>query len=461
MTDTKVLLQKIAALRQRLSESAELPDIEQKVQAGATHNRLIEATLKSALQTEHATPTPEGMRLSGRGARLLRKGRESLQALRAIADDAEFESLDDENALAQLHREATAMIEMILRTAQAFPTSMSAQLRLCDGLEVVLTEVDERIALLRVGLANRKQQTSRIDEMAIYLRGLAAKQPAGLEPLQALADALIAEANRGEPLRFLYAAPVEPARFAAAHGLTVAQVLARVLRDDTEWQPQLQLAVMAALVHDVGMACVPAEVLSVEGPLDSNERRLVEKHTIVAESMLEKLWPGGAWPVEAACAHHERSDGTGYPLGRHEIQIAPFVKLLAACDVYAALCAERPHRPAFDTRTALTETLLLAERGYLDRAWVERLLLLSFYPVGSAVELNDGAAGLVIATHPAPVGIAYPDRPIVQVLCDAQGHPPAFPLVIDLLERTDCRIARGLSAADRLTRLGKQYPQVI
>ena len=50
-------------------------------------------------------------------------------------------------------------------------------------------------------------------------------------------------------------------------------------------------------------------------------------------------------------------------------------------------------------RTALTDTLLLADRGALDRHCAERLLHLSFYPVGSVVELADGAVGLVVATH--------------------------------------------------------------
>src|SRR5207302_2874821 len=108
------------------------------------------------------------------------------------------------------------------------------------------------------------------------------------------------EAKAGQPLRFLYASPVDPARFAAAHGLTVAQVLARLLKDDAEWQPQLQLALMAALVHDVGMVRVPAEVLLTPGSLSDDQRRLVEKHTAIAEAMLTRLWPGGGWPIEAA-----------------------------------------------------------------------------------------------------------------------------------------------------------------
>src|SRR5207248_11469076 len=113
------------------------------------------------------------------------------------------------------------------------------------------------------------------------------------------------------------------------------------------------------------------------------------------------------------------------------------VRLLAVCDVYAALCAPRPHRPAFDTRTALTDTLLLAERDALDKFQAERLLLLSFYPVGSVVELSDGSAAAVVATHPGQRGLTNPARPIVTLLADGQGQPLPFPRMIDLLQQPD------------------------
>ena len=266
-----------------------------------------------------------------------------------------------------------------------------------------------------------------------------------------LADVIVDEAKAGQPLRFLHASPIDPSRFAAAHCLTVAQVLARLLLDDAEWQPQLQLAIMTALVHDVGMTRVPAEVLLTQGPLDSDQRRLIEKHTHIAEGMLTPLWPGGGWPIEAATCHHERNDGTGYPAGQREIGLSSIVRLLAVCDVYAALCAPRPHRPAFDTRTALTETLMLAERDYLDKASAELLLMLSFYPVGSTVELNDGTVGLVIATQRGPDGLTHPDRPVVYLAADAQGQPFDWPRVVDLLEHKDRSILRGLSADERRT----------
>jgi hypothetical protein len=90
----------------------------------------------------------------------------------------------------------------------------------------------------------------------------------------------------------------------------------------------------------------------------------------------------------------------------------------------------------------MTEVLLLAERDYLDKTCAERLLLLSFYPVGTTVELNDGAIGRVIDTHKSALGLSHPDRPIVQLTTDANGQPLAWPFIIDLLQHKDRSILR-------------------
>ncbi len=270
---------------------------------------------------------------------------------------------------------------------------------------------------------------------------------------------MVQEARNGEPLRFLHAGANDPARFAAAHGLTVAQVLARLLLHDP--QAPVQLAVMAALVHDVGMVCVPAELLAKPDVLSDQERRIVEKHAAAGGPMVAPLWPGGGWPIDAVTDHHERPDGTGYPLGHKDIQLAEPVRLLAVCDVYAALCCPRPHRPALDTRTALTETLLLAERDALDRQQAERLLALSFFPAGSVVELTDGSSAFVLAAHPGQRGLTNPARPIVLLLTDSQSQPLALPQVIDLVEERERSVVRSLATTERRRLLGRRYPELV
>src|SRR5262249_54826576 len=120
------------------------------------------------------------------------------------------------------------------------------------------------------------------------------------------------------------------------------------------------------------------------------------------------------------------------------------------------LCAPRSHRPPLDPRTALTDTLLMAERGKLDRYAAETLLTLGFYPVGTVVELDDGSTGVVLAPRHTPPLAA---RPPVAVLVPAGGRPLPAPAYVDLAQRDGPAIVRSLGYPDRLRRLGRAYPE--
>jgi HD-GYP domain-containing protein (c-di-GMP phosphodiesterase class II) len=358
------------------------------------------------------------------------------------------------------YRDSVAMTDTTLRMVQAFPDAPSAQLRLCAGLEAILGVVAQRLALLGAALDQRRREAERIDTLAGLLTALHAGQPPDVSPYVALAEALVEEANQLAPLRLLNDTPERLARFVACHSLTVAQVLARVVRGDPEWRGRAVEVVLAALVHDAGMLDVPVDVLARPGPLDDDQRRRVEGHVRTGAELASRLLPSGPWLAEAVAAHHERLDGTGYPNGLRELQLGPLPRLLAVCDVYAALCVPRPNRPARETRTALTDTLMQAEAGALDRFHAERLLHLSFYPVGSVVELADGAVGVVVATPSARRDLNAPARPVLALLTDSQGRPLAMPQHLDLAQVESRSIVRSLSAAERRDLLGRRYPEL-
>jgi HD-GYP domain-containing protein (c-di-GMP phosphodiesterase class II) len=220
-------------------------------------------------------------------------------------------------------------------------------------------------------------------------------------------------------------------------------------------------SVLAALVHDVGMLRVPAEILAQRRPFTDSDRRVVEGHTRIGAEIVARLMPSGSWLAEAAAGHHERLDGTGYPGGLREMQVTPLVSLLAVSDVYAALCSPRPHRAALDPRTALTDTLLLAEKGALDKQHAERLLLLSFYPVGSVVELADGAIGVVVATHMSRRDLNAPARPVLALLIDDKGQPLPATQHVDLAQWDNRSIVRALQPEQRRQVLGPHYPEFL
>jgi HD-GYP domain-containing protein (c-di-GMP phosphodiesterase class II) len=500
MNDTEALLSKISALRQRLEQAqglvneagaavADLAEgedaparrlavLQRRAAVGHEHAALLDSALRQ--MSDPARPVDEGRRLpswlTARARRVLERGRELLGELRALADDfpevppsyrgaaaAPRPRPDPDtpaDPLAAFYRETVAMTDTTLRTVQAFPDAPSVQLRLCEGLEAVLSVVGQRLAVLGATVGRRRREAERIDTLADLLTTLQAEANPDVKPYKELAEAILDEAEHNAPLRFLYAAPEEPARFVACHSLTTAQVAARVARGDPEWRGRALEPVLAALVHDAGLLSVPAAVLAHPGPLDDEQRRAVEGHVRAGAALAERLLPIGAWLAEAVAGHHERLDGTGYPAGLRELQIVPLPRLLAVCDVYAALCCPRPHRPARETRTALADTLLLAEQGALDRYHAEKLLHLSFYPVGSVVELADGAVGVVVATPVSRRELSAPARPVLAVLTDGRGRELPLPEHVDLAQCDSRSIVRSLSPAERRDALGRRYPEL-
>ena len=126
--------------------------------------------------------------------------------------------------------------------------------------------------------------------------------------------------------------------------------------------------------HDFGKTNVPLKILKKRDPLTRNEKKLLEHHAIAGYVLLAYyLKDEKNLSARVARDHHERRDGSGYPLG---ITLKDrLVEIVAVSDIYDALIASRPYRPEpFDNRTALEEITEIAHRGAIS--WdIMRLLV--------------------------------------------------------------------------------------
>jgi HD-GYP domain-containing protein (c-di-GMP phosphodiesterase class II) len=483
-----VLLNRIAEFRRRLETMPRLMPADgpaarqneesirgpEPVVAGSRAQAIIENSLRQLATSGDVDPPP----LAERARRLLIEAHGLVTRLKALADEPLLDSPRPANEAARVadplvihFRETAALAEAAVRYAATFPPATDEQTRLCEGLEGLIDAGRRRFELLAGAVERRRTEEARIDRLARFLLSMdlgdGAIDPA---PILDLADTLLAE-EPGRPMRWAAAHPTctqaylggadfpAPARFVAAHSLNCASVLARVIRYDAEWRPRAQEVIVAALVHDVGMLRVDPAILAHPRPLDMNQRKAIERHAADgAERILERL-PGLSPVAEVAATHHERADGTGYPNQQPGDQISPLSRLVAAADVYAAMCAPRPHRPALDPRAALADTLMLAERGRLDRYAAERLLALGLYPYGTVVELSDGSTAVVLMPRDPRVAFHAAPRPLVGVLADADRRVLAAPRYIDLADAHAGTVVRALEPAERLRLLARSYPE--
>jgi hypothetical protein len=360
----------------------------------------------------------------------------------------------EEHPLTRCYRATTLMTDSVLRFVLLMPESASLQLRLSEGLEAALVDVTRRVRILEAAVRERQAESAKIDRLSELLAALGAGQSPGLHAFRELAEEECNDIRNGKPLRFLAGDPL-PARFAACHGLTTARVMARLALYDPELRSRQADLALVGLLHDAGMALVPADILVHRGPLDDAQRRMVERHCYTGAELVSRLAPDLPWLAESARLHHERLDGTGYPDGLREGALSPHIRLLSVCDVYAACCSGRPYRAALGKRTALADSLLLADQGQLDRRYAESLLQLSFYPVGHAVELANGAIGVVVGPGSGR-DLNAPARPTIVLLRNAAGHSEPLPRYLDLGLSDAHAIVRTLTDDERASALGEE-----
>ncbi|MCI0702482.1 MAG: HD domain-containing protein [Planctomycetia bacterium] len=482
MSDTRGLLDRISAFRQRLESAPEaIPEAlpVDPVEAVAVVSE-AEVFRQSLRRIAGGTEVGEGPlpQFTGRAKRLLGAAKQHLDRQRAFTNDPHFAGLcapaAEPDPIVRYHRETVAVLDSVVRLAQVFPDSPTAQLKLCDGLDGLLAVVQDRLVVQERALAQRRSDADRIDRLAAFFTALYINQPANLQTVATLAEELLEDARQGKPIRYV-SAPVKstqahpgavafpaPARFVASHAINVAQIVARVVPFDYEWAARPLAPVVAALLMDCGMLGVPVEVLGKAEALTPEERRIVEIHPKAGAELLLWRFPNLAGPLAAAIAtHHERADGTGYPAGSRGSDQPPLGRLLAVVDAYVALGEDRAHRTALDPRSALTEVLMLAEQGQLDRDFAEYLLNLSFYPVGTMVELSDGRVGVVVANHANRLDPRSPGRPVVAVLVDADGMMLPRPEHLDLSAAERGSIVRGVPSDRRHALLSSRYPDLV
>ncbi len=155
-----------------------------------------------------------------------------------------------------------------------------------------------------------------------------------------------------------------------------------------------------ALLHDVGKTRTPDAILNKPGPLDEREYAIMKRH---AEDGYRLLAGGGGTSKEVlqiVRLHHERVPGTGYPFGLKGDEIPLLVRIVAVVDTYDAMTSDRAYRDAISADDTLNQ-LYRYEHDAFGTDLVEAFIrCLGIFPVGSVVELDNGAIGVVVETRP-------------------------------------------------------------
>lgn len=133
--------------------------------------------------------------------------------------------------------------------------------------------------------------------------------------------------------------------------------------------------VNAALLHDVGKATIPRQILDKPGKLSAAEFDLIKRHPRAGHDYLKSHAQLPPIVLDAVLHHHEALDGSGYPDGLSGTQVRPLTRVLTVCDIFAAIVESRPYKAAEPPSSAIMHLVDMALRSRVDYAAVRRLAL--------------------------------------------------------------------------------------
>ena len=210
------------------------------------------------------------------------------------------------------------------------------------------------------------------------------------------------------------------------HSVAVCALMIALARQLGLDEAQVRDAGMAGLLHDLGKAMIPLEVLNKPGKLTDEEFDLVKTHPEEGHKLLLEGSAVSEMTRDVCLHHHEKVDGSGYPKGLNGETMSLFAKMGAVCDVYDAVTSNRPYKAGWDPAESIKR---MAEwKGHFDplvfQAFVKSL---GIYPIGSLVKLASGKLGVVIEQ-----GEQSLLKPKVKVFFSTKSQAYIKPEVIDL-----------------------------
>lgn len=217
------------------------------------------------------------------------------------------------------------------------------------------------------------------------------------------------------------------------HSVSVCAMMMALARQLGLDENQVRSAGLAGLLHDLGKAVIPSELLNKPDTLTDGEFAIMQSHPDAGHRLLQSTLADEPLVLEVCLHHHERIDGSGYPHQLADKQIGLFARMGAVCDVYDALTSNRAYKTGWDPALSLRRMAEWTGTHLDERVFQAFVKSIGIYPVGSLVTLSSGFMGIVIEQ-----GKKALTMPRVKVFYSQPQDRRIRPYTVDLSE-DDCR----------------------
>lgn len=216
------------------------------------------------------------------------------------------------------------------------------------------------------------------------------------------------------------------------HSMAVAAMMSALARQLELPEEQVLEAAMGGLLHDMGKASTPMEILNKPGKLTDEEFAVMRLHPQAGHTLLAQGGVENTVVLDIALHHHEKVDGSGYPHRLVGEGISLMARMGAVCDVYDAISSDRPYKRGWCPADSIKQ--MASWKGHFDPTVFKAFVrCLGIYPVGSLVLLESQRLAVVIEQNAGQLL-----KPRVRVFHSAKRRSHLLVQDIDL-SRDECQ----------------------
>ncbi len=229
-------------------------------------------------------------------------------------------------------------------------------------------------------------------------------------------------------------------RTLASHALDVCTLSLIVAQDYGVAEGELEALGAGALLHDIGYVRLPRNLYRRSHDLTEQERALMQQHSALGLAILQEAQEDRDAVVRIVTEHHERSDGSGFPLKLKGSSISLSAQLVGLVDLYDGMVSRRGGRPAMLPHDAIRQLFRLGDKGQYAKDLIQSMIgSLGVYPIGSLVLMDTGEQAVVVG-----INGAQRLNPVVKVITGPQGGSYLTPIRVDLGAQTAGASARTI-----------------